>query len=393
MTRDVASGYGSHAGTNIAAAADTWYLAEGATHSGFNLFYLIQNPNPGAAQVEVTYLLPSGVPVIKTYAVPANSRFNIWVNAEASTLPILASTDVSAILRSTDPAQPIIVERAMYLDSGEQTFGSGHESAGVTAPATNWFLAEGATGAFFDLFVLLANPNTVDATVQADYLLQSGTVVSKTYTVPAQARVSIGVDHEDPLLADTAVSTTLTATNGVSFLAERAMWWPGPVSNWYEAHNSPGSTTTGTTWALGEGELGGARNLQTYILVANTSGFAGSVRVTLLFEDGTTTAKTFAIAASSRFNVDVAAEFSSAAGRRFGALIESLGATRRCWSWSARSTPTPAASPGPPGRTRSPRSSSSATSRSRSPCGADPRPRSSCRARGRSECPACSTRR
>ena len=54
--------------------------------------------------------------------------------------------------------QPIIVERAMYFDVPGQTFGAGHESAGITAPATEWFLAEGATGDYFDLFVLIANP-------------------------------------------------------------------------------------------------------------------------------------------------------------------------------------------------------------------------------------------
>ena len=54
--------------------------------------------------------------------------------------------------------QPIVVERAMYLSRPDQPFAAGHESAGVTAPATSWFLAEGATGSFFDLFVLIENP-------------------------------------------------------------------------------------------------------------------------------------------------------------------------------------------------------------------------------------------
>ena len=39
----------------------------------------------------------------------------------------------------------------------------GHESAGVTTPSTQWFLAEGATGDFFDLFVLIANPKATPA--------------------------------------------------------------------------------------------------------------------------------------------------------------------------------------------------------------------------------------
>ncbi len=66
------------------------------------------------------------------------------------------------------------------------------------------------------------------------------------------------------------------------------MWWPGPTSNtWQEAHNSPGETTTGTRWALAEGEVGGARDTDTYVLIANTSAFAGTIRATVLFEDGT----------------------------------------------------------------------------------------------------------
>ena len=35
--------YGSHAETSIAAPQTIWYLAEGATIGGFELFYLLQN--------------------------------------------------------------------------------------------------------------------------------------------------------------------------------------------------------------------------------------------------------------------------------------------------------------------------------------------------------------
>ena len=66
---------------------------------------------------------------------------------------------------------------------------------------------------------------------------------------------------------------------------------------------------------------------QTYVLIANTSNAAASVSVTLLFEDGTSAERTFAISANSRFNVDVAAEFPDVGGRRFGAIVESLGAS------------------------------------------------------------------
>ncbi len=316
-----ADGYGSHAETAIPAPALTWHLAEGSTN-GFNLFYLVQNPNGMAASISVRFLRPGGVaPLVRTFTVAAHSRFNLWVNTVD---PELSATDVSAVLASTNGVS-IIVERAMYLDLPGQPFGAGHEAAGVTTAALGWFFAEGATGSFFDLFLLLMNPSDIAAQVRADYLLPGGALVTKTYTVAANSRLTIWVDLEDGQLADTAVSTAITVTNGVAIVAERAMWWNAVsgVASWFEAHASAGSTVTGTRWALAEGEVGGVRGYATFILIANTSAFAGSATVKLLFEDGTTQSRTFALAAHSRFNVDVGAEFPGAMGRRFGAVITS----------------------------------------------------------------------
>lgn len=47
--------------------------------------------------------------------------------------------------------------------------------------------------------------------------------------------------------------------------------------------------------------------------------------VTLVFDDGTTAVRTFAIGGSTRVTIPVGAEFPEAAGRRFGALVESVG--------------------------------------------------------------------
>ena len=104
------------------------------------------------------------------------------------------------------------------------------------------------------------------------------------------------------------------------------MWWPGPAATWHEAHNSPGATTTGTRWGLAEGEVGGANETETYILIANTSASPGMARVSLLFEDGTAPAETIvALAPDSRVNVAVVTEFPEANGKRFGAVVESIG--------------------------------------------------------------------
>ena len=166
-------GYGSHADTAIVTPSTSWFLAEGSTSGDFQLFYLLQNPHDASVSATVNYLLPFGQslgqpPLERTYTLPPHSRTTIAVDDES---PALAATDVSAAISAT---APIVVERAMYRSSPTRTFEAGHESAGVTSPATRWFLAEGATGPFFDLFILIANPNPSAANVRVDYLLSTG---------------------------------------------------------------------------------------------------------------------------------------------------------------------------------------------------------------------------
>ena len=313
-----ATGYGSHAETSLGQPRLQWFLAEGATHSGFDLFYLVQNPGDTSAALEVRYLLPApAAPLVKQYTVGPRSRFNIWVNTED---PALDDAEVSAVVTA---AAPIIVERAMYRAVGGQLFGAGHESAGVPAPALQWYFAEGATGPVFDLFFLVANPNAQTAAVEARYLKPDGSVVVRTYGVPGNSRFNIWVDAEGADLADTAVAATFRVTNGVGVVIERAMWWPD--DEWGEGHNAAGATEAGEKWGFAEGEVGGPFGLETYILVANTADRAGVARVTLTFEDGARVSQDYGLPPSSRTNVPVGLEFPGAANKRFGAVVESVG--------------------------------------------------------------------
>ena len=48
----------------------------------------------------------------------------------------------------------------------------------------------------------------------------------------------------------------------------------------------------------------------------------------MLFDDGSTAlTKTYAVGANARFNVPILSEFPAAAGRRFGVVVESKGAS------------------------------------------------------------------
>ena len=103
------------------------------------------------------------------------------------------------------------------------------------------------------MFVLIANPTDQNANVKVTYLLDSGAPIVKTYPVAANSRFNIYVNGE-PGLANAAVASRYESD--VPIIVERTMWWPGAPSQWTEGHNSFGVTSTGTKWALAEGEVG-----------------------------------------------------------------------------------------------------------------------------------------
>jgi hypothetical protein len=291
--------YGSHAETASAAPGTEWFLAEGSTVLGFQLFYLLQNPQATPTTATVRYLLPSGAPLVATYDLPARSRTTIYVN----TVPGLESTDVSAAITAT---QPIAVERAMYRSSATQPFAIGHDAAAVASPGTSWFFGEGATGAFFDTYLLLANPSALPAAVHVDYLRDAGGPISRDYLVPANARFTVWVEGE-PGMAATSFGTRVTSD--VPIVAERAMYWAGGFFDYYEGHVSAGATQAGSHWLLAEGEERGAAQAATFVLIANTGSAPASVLVRTLSDGVELPVSTgpFEVAGLTRVTIPMAA--------------------------------------------------------------------------------------
>ena len=79
---------------------------------------------------------------------------------------------------------------------------------------------------------------------------------------------------------------------------------------------------------MAEGELGGSRGFQTYVLIANPSASAASVRLRFMVENGASfVTPTFTVPANSRVT-RAAAEYMGAGqltdGARFGVVVESM---------------------------------------------------------------------
>jgi hypothetical protein len=193
-----------HAAIGVDTARQTWYLAEGYTGLGFGTFILIQNPNETEANVTVTYMLQGGGTEVREHTVGANTRYTIPAHDVEE-----VGTD-AAFSTKLESNQAIVVERAMYWPNGASSSG-GHVTIGVQEPTTTWYLAEGFTGAGFGTFILIQNPNPVEANVTVTYMLQGGGTEEREIVVAANSRYTIVAHDEGQVGLDAAFSTKLVA--------------------------------------------------------------------------------------------------------------------------------------------------------------------------------------
>jgi autotransporter-associated beta strand protein len=307
--------YGAHTEKATGGMADRWYFAEGS--QGFFFTYLLlANPLAQNNEATVRFLLEGGGEVVKTYPLTPLSRRTV----AAGDVPELVGQSFGIEVTF---AHGGVAERAMYFGL-EPLWTAGHESAGVPAPANTWFLAEGATGPFFETFILLANPNAAPADATVRFLPAGGVAaVVKQVQVPANGRVTINIEPQDESLANVPVATDVSST--LPIVVERAQYWPDPAPQWYEAHNSFGVTETAHRWGLAEGRVGDSAGYQTYVLLANPTANAASVTITFLRESGAPIVKQFTVEPASRLNVSIGSgdDVPELTNERFGALIES----------------------------------------------------------------------
>ena len=185
------------------------------------------------------------------------------------------------------------------------------------------------------MFVLIANPNpTTAATVRATYLLPDGSTLTKDYTVAPSSRFTISVDNEtfngQRLLAyhvaldDSAVDQQRAgggrALDVVAGRLERA------VVRRRTTRRARRRRARRGRWPMANRAARQARRPTCWWPTPGAA--TASVRVTVYVEGGGTAVRTYAVAGNSRFSIDVAGAFGATViDHRYGALVESLGAT------------------------------------------------------------------
>jgi photosystem II stability/assembly factor-like uncharacterized protein len=261
----------------------TWYLAEGTTAWGFETYVLVQNPNPDAVDVTMTFMKPGGITQAYSFPVAGQARFTVNVNQ------VVAQSDVSTRVEASGP---VICERSMY----RYDKALGHDSIGTPSTSREWYLAEGTTAWGFDEYVLIQNPGAEQAAVAVQFMLPDGSIVPYGILVPGQSRHTIHVD-EVPGCESTDLSTFVSSS--VPVICERAMYWQGASSP--GGHDTIGTPLPSSRWYLAEGTT--AWGFEEYVLVQNPNPTDAVVSFTFMKPDATTEFVSFPVAANSRFSL------------------------------------------------------------------------------------------
>lgn len=271
-----------HASHGIALPSQTWYFAEGATTAPFQTWFLLMNPNDGAASVTLSFMSESGgTPVTRTVSVAPHTRMNVYANQIVPNAAI-ATTITSDV--------PIVAERSMYFGTGS------HGSTGVTQPGTQWYMAEGYTGGGDDTWILLANPGGSATQATVRFLQENGVVTTRSYSMAAHTRLNVWANQ---IVPNVAFATQVTST--LPIVAERAMYF-GP-SNARGGDNSEAAAQPAQTWNLAEGST--QAGWMTFILALNPGDSPAHLSFRFLQEAAAATVQTYTVAPHSRFTLQM----------------------------------------------------------------------------------------
>ena len=250
--------------------------------------------------------------VQRTFQVAPTSR----VTVAAGLIPELVNRSFAIVV---DSNVPIVAERAMYFGTA-RFWDGGHESAGVSEPSANWFLAEGATGAFFDTFVLVANPNPTPTDVAMTFLTDQGQSIVRNYTVAANARLTVNMEDREPAARQRRrVDDHLGHASRSSSSARctgRATACSGARRT--TASASPRRARSGASRKGASARTRRSRPTSCWPTRARRP--AAQVRVTYLRTAGAPIVRTYTVNPTSRFNIDVNSRVPELANESFGAL-------------------------------------------------------------------------
>lgn len=218
---------------------------------------------------------------------------NLPPMSQATVNPVdkLGAKDFSTLV-SCRQFKPIAVDRTMSWNAGAGE--EGHSSVGVTTPGTTWYLAEGSSAWGFECWLLIQNPNPSVATCNVTYMLEGGSAVTKSKSIPANSRKSFNIADDIG-----SKDASIMVSSDLPVIPERAMY----RDSRREGHDSIGTSAPATSYFLAEGTS--AWGFTTCVLVQNPNAGAAKVTVTYMTPSGPKAQPAFTMAGKSRKTIRV----------------------------------------------------------------------------------------
>lgn len=301
---------GSSLSSGMSSPRRVFLLPEGYTGPGFEQWLTLLNPQSMSAQVRLTFMKPDGSTIERWVTVPAKTRQTVEVR------PIVGYTEVSTKVESVNGV-PILVERPMYFQYrsifGLGTMEGGHVGAGIDSPGTHFYLAEGYTGAGFEEWVTIQNPDpSRAANVRLRYLLDTGGFVERSFRIGPHSRFTRMANSDVP-----GHSVSVELFSDLPVAVERPMYFD--YRSWRDGHNGQGLASAARYWAVAGVDT--RLFVDTWITIGNPN--AEPATVTLyFFSDGSPPfVRNFTVPANGRGSYkanDIAPQ-----GKRMGLIVAS----------------------------------------------------------------------
>jgi hypothetical protein len=228
-------------------------------------------------------------------AAPPNRLMRITMNAYVNPVVVETQSDANGNYKVnlTDTYTISGIERynvTWYDDDGDAVV--------YEFQSYSWFLPEGYTGPGFDEWILVMNPTSTPAQVRVIFQTWKGPEEGPLFTAVPNSRNTIHVNEWTP---NTHVSTMVTSMDGVTIMAERAMYMYKTIDGKWGAHDSIGILTPSSVWYLPEGAT--YPGFDEWVLIQNPNNVQVKVRVQFLGRGGIAKQIEVDIGAGSRYTV------------------------------------------------------------------------------------------
>ncbi len=284
-----------------------YYFAEGTCRSGFDTYFCIQNPNDTSAEVNLRYMKGDGTTEEDTAVIPAHSRATVTPRDRLGSGDD-AAHDFATVVRCKDD-RSIVVERSIYFNyKGKWTGGS--DVVGASAPAHEFFFAEGSCRPGFDTYFCIFNPGEEEAYVELTYEKKGHEVTeSQALTVPANSRATVYPrDIMGTAQDDAHDFSTVVESKGVPVVVERPMYF-NYEGRWTGGSDVMGATSRSNTWYFAEGCTRAAAEgtFREWLCIDNPNHDA-DIHILYTLEDGSTISKAYPLMEPGRNTIDVTAD-------------------------------------------------------------------------------------